>query len=133
MPFIKLTDSAIIRLLKILDIFIIGNVYLGLGVVASSAIYKYVSKPYDPKKSKIRNFLQLILETGIIMVSVYLIRIFVKHVVPNPFEGIHGFDSHRVMENNGGVILAFAFLLYMKETIKSKVDAFYDFFHAGSS
>lgn len=123
-----MTNDAKIRLIKMVDIFFLGNLYLFFGVIVSSGIDRFIAKPYDPKKSKVRNFLQLLLETGIIMVSVYLIRILVKHGIPNPLDGIQGFDSSRVSENSGGVILAFAFLLYLKDTIKSKVDVFYNIF-----
>jgi vacuolar-type H+-ATPase subunit I/STV1 len=122
------SHDMVIRVIKMIDIFILGNLYLFFGVLVSSAINKYIAKPYDPKKSKLRNFLQLIYETGVIMVSVYLIRILVKHGIPNPLDGIQGFDSRRVSENNGGVVLAFAFLMYMKDAIKSKVDVFYEIF-----
>ena len=121
-------SDIILRLIKTFDIFILGNIYLFFGTVASSFMAFYIAKPYDHKKSKLKNLLQLILETGLIMVSVYLIRQFVKNVIPNPLKGFHGFDPRRVIEINGGVILAFAFLLYMKDPIKSKVDILYDFF-----
>jgi hypothetical protein len=62
------------------------------------------------------------------MVSVFVIRTFIKHFLPNPLEGIRGFDTKRVIENNGGVMLAFAFLMYLKKPIQSKVDNLYKFF-----
>lgn len=117
-----------LRLVKSLDIFILGNIYLFFGVIVSSFITKYIAKDYDHRKSKLENLLQLILETGLIMVSVYIIRTFIKHVLPNPLKGIEGFDPRKVMEVNGGVILAFAFLMYLKKPIQSKVDVLYNFF-----
>ena len=62
------------------------------------------------------------------MVSVYIIRTFIKHALPNPLKGIEEFDPRRVIEVNGGVILAFAFLMYLKKPIQSKVDVLYNFF-----
>ena len=41
-----------LHLIKILDIFILGNVYLFLGVITSDIINYYIAKPYDKKKSK---------------------------------------------------------------------------------
>lgn len=117
-----------LHIIKALDIFILGNIYLFFGVIVSNLIDKYVSKPYDKKKSKFENLLQLILETGCIMISVYLIRITIKHFIPNPLKGILGFDPNRVKELSGGIILAFAFLMYLKDKIKSKVDNLYKFF-----
>ncbi len=117
-----------LRLVKALDIFILGNLYLFFGVVTSSFLAKYVVKPYDKKKSKLRNLIQLVNEIGIIMVIVYLIRIFIKHGIPNPLKGIYGFDPRRVVEINGGIVLAFSFLMYLKPAIQSKADVLYNFF-----
>ena len=117
-----------LRFIKALDIFIIGNIYLFLGVIVSSFMAKYLAKPYDNKKSKFKNLLQLILETGTIMVAVYIIRIIIKHGIPNPLKGVYGFDPRKVVELNGSIILAFAFLMYLQPIIKSKVDVLYDFF-----
>ncbi len=100
---------------------------------------QYVSKSIDDeidnkyfksnkKKSKLLNLCQLIFEVGLLVVFVYLIRIFVKHVIPNPLKGIEGFDPTRVKELNGPIILAFAFLMYLKTPIQSKVDKLYNFF-----
>jgi len=117
-----------LHLVKSLDIFFIGNIYLFLGVSVSNLIDRYIAKPYDKKKTKLENLLQLILETGCIMVSVYLIRMTVKHLVPNPLQGIQGFDPTKVKERSGGVVLAFSFLMYLKDKIKSKVERLYKFF-----
>ena len=120
--------SHYLRLVKAVDIFIIGNIYLFLGVVVSSFMAKYISKPYNKQKSKFLNLCQLIFEVGLLVVFVYLIRIFVKHVIPNPLKGIAGFDPNKVRELNGPIILAFAFLMYLKSPIQSKVDKLYNFF-----
>ena len=119
------SDYVGLHIVKALYIFFIGNVYLFFGSLASHTLSVTVAKDYDPKKSKIRNLLQLILETGLIMISVYLIRILITHHVPHPFGGIFGFQAERVKELSGGVVLAFAFLMYMKEPITSKVQALY--------
>jgi hypothetical protein len=116
-----------LHLVKGLDIFILGNLYLFLGVVVSSFFEKYISEPYNDKKSKLRNLLQLLLEVGLIMISVYIIRITIKHVIPNPLKGLEGFDPRKVVELNGGIVLAFAFLMYQKKDILSKVDKLYGF------
>ena len=116
-----------LRVIKIIDIFCIGNIYMFLGVLVSSFMARYIAKPYDHTKSKLRNLLQLILEIGLLMVFVYAIRIIIKHYIPNPLKGIYGFDPNRVVELNGSVILAFAFLMYLKPAISSKVRVLYDF------
>lgn len=119
------SNSFMLRLIKCLYIFILGNIYLFLGAIISHGITVYIAKDYDPQKTKFRNLLQLILEAGLIMVSVYIIRITVKHKLPHPFNGWYGFNPDRVKEMNGGVILAFAFLIYMKDPLSSKIKALY--------
>ena len=113
-----------LRLIKTIEIAMFGNIYLLLGSVVSAFIKKYISRPYDETKSKLTNFLQLVLEVSLIMATVYYSRTFVKHL-PNPLEGISGFKSSKLKEMNGGVILAASFLMYMKDDLKSKIDKLY--------
>ena len=106
------------------EIALYGNIYLILGSITSYLITKNFSKEYDEKKSKLRNFFQLFLEVGLVMIATHYIQIFVGKI-PNPFQGYHGFDVKNLTEIKGGIILAFSFLLYLKTNIKSKVDNLY--------
>mgnify|MGYP001163563541 CR=1 FL=1 len=45
----------------------------------------------------------LVLEVGVLVTCVYLIRILV-HSIPNPLDGLYGFDASKVKELNGGVL-----------------------------
>jgi len=121
--------SFCLRVVKTLDVFILGNLYLLLGVFISKIFKKYLIKPYDKEKSKLDNLLQLILEIGLIMVSVYFIRSMVIYMTRsnyNILDGICGFKPRNVLELNGGVILSFSFLMYVKEPIKNKIDNLVD-------
>ena len=121
--------SFCLRVIKTFDVFILGNMYLLLGVFASKMFKKYLVKPYDKDKSKLDNLLQLILEIGLLMVAVYIIRSLVIYLTRSKFnilEGICGFRSRNVLELNGGVILAFSFLMYVKEPIRNKIDSLLD-------
>lgn len=109
-----------IRVVKIIDIIIFSNIYFYFGIFVSYVLYKYISKPYDKKESKLRNFLQLAAEVGFLVTSVYFIRNIIKSL-PNPLDGLYGFDASKVKEMNGGVVLAFAFTFFMKEPISDKV------------
>lgn len=53
--------------------------------------------------------LKVSLQTVLIMLSVYAMRVIVKSI-PFVFDGYKGFDHHRVMELNGAVILAFVLI-----------------------
>jgi len=117
-----------LKLIKILDVFLLGNIYMFLGCIISSFFKKYICKPYDNKKNKYLNLLQLFYEIGLVMIVVYFIRIFIKYYLPNPLNGIYGFNAKEITEINGGIILAFAFLLYIKDPVKSKINKLYDWF-----
>jgi hypothetical protein len=121
--------SYCLRLIKAADVFILGNMYLLLGVTVSKTFKTYLMKPYDDDKSKLENLFQLITEIGLIMVSVFVIRSTIIYIMKsgrNPFRGICGFNPRNVLEINGGVILAFSFLMYVKEPIKDKIDRLFD-------
>ena len=111
------------RMIKTIDIVIIGNIYFFLGIFTLYFINKYIVKPYDKDKTKLENLLQLILEISSIIISVYLSRILVKHYINkfNPFNGVYGFDPLKVIELNGSVILAFAFTFFIKDDVSEKV------------
>ena len=116
--------SASLRLIKMVDIAMIGNIYFFSGILVSFIINKYIVKPYDKEKTKLENLLQLILEISCIMISVYLIRIFVKNYLNsfNPLDGLYGFDASKIKELNGSVVLAFAFTFFIKDEVSEKVN-----------
>ena len=124
-----MNNNTKLRIVKLITIFVLGNLYLFLGVVTSTTMNKYIAKPYDTEKSKFRNFIQLTIEVGLIVIAVYCIRVIVKSKIPNPFHGMYGFDSRRVRELNGNIVLAFAFLMYLQVPIKSKVQKLYNFYN----
>jgi hypothetical protein len=108
----------------IIYIMVIGNIYLFFGVIMSSLIKKYISKPYRKDKSTTVNFLQLFLETGCIIVSVFFIRRVIIY---------HLFDMKRlkklgIIEVHGNVLLAFAFIYFLKDDLHSKINYLYNFF-----
>lgn len=127
-----LSQNNKIRLVKMVSIFILGNLYMFLGILVSSFLTSKLCQPYDKKKSRLRNLAQLLLEVGTMVVSVYLIRISIKSMFNselNPLNGLYGFKASRLKEVNGGVVMAFAFLFFMGPCIKSKATKLYDLFH----
>ena len=113
-------------LAKIICIFLIGGLYVIFGSIVSLTFKKYITKPYNRKWSRLQNLLQLCYEIGLLMVLVYFIRLFIKKGIPNPFESFAGVRMERLKEINGNIILAFAFLIYLKDDIKSKIDGVFD-------
>ena len=106
---------------KTFNIMLYGNVYLLSAVLISQLLDKFVMKPYDKRQTKIRNLLQLMFEVGLICVFVYFIRHFVKHQLPNPMDGLYNFQSSKLVEMNGGVILPLSIFIYLHNDIQSKV------------
>ena len=114
-----------LRFIKTVNVYLLGNIFFFIGLYISKLYKKYLIKQYDKKKTKLENVLRLSLEIGIICMSVYLIRVFVKYMNKSryhPLRGIYNFNPIDVLELNGGVVLSFAFLMYVKEPIQSKID-----------
>ena len=120
-----------IRLIKILDISIIGTLYFFIGLTVSYLLSKYIMKKYDSyEKEKITKdeiILRLIFEVSVLTISVYLVRIFIKYLNSNfnPLEGIEGFDTNRLKELNGTVVLAFTFIFFLKDSLGQKINILY--------
>lgn len=121
-----------LRFIKTINVFILGNIFFFTGVYVSKIYKKYLIKQYDDKKSKLENSLRLSFEIGVICMSVYLIRMVVKFLNKSryhPLRGIYNFNPIDVLELNGGVVLSFAFLMYVKEPIQSKIDYLIETFY----
>ena len=119
-----LSESLGLHLVKILYIAVAGNAYLLSGALTSDAIRKHVAKDYDPSLSAFQNWLQLALETSLIVISVYLIRHALRSL-SHLLDGLFGFKASLVPEHHHAVILAFAFLIYMQDTLANKVRHLY--------
>lgn len=117
---LDISPNLMLKLIKIANIIVISNIYFFLGITISYIIYKYTWKKYDTKKTKLQNFLQLLLEISLLAMSGYLVRIIVKNI-PNPTNGLYGFDPLRLKELNGGVVLTFAFIFFLKDIIHDKI------------
>lgn len=113
-------DYLLYQVVKITFIIIIGNINFFLAILASKFLKTYVIKPFDKNESKFRNLLNIIFIVSCILVSVYLIRAFIKSLPPF-LDGLYGFKSANIKELNGSVILAFAFLIYLKDSMEPRI------------
>jgi len=112
-----------IYLFKIISIFFLGTIYIILGASTSKILSKIVCN--KPQKSKLKNVLFVMIESGIIMVSIYLLRQ-LPPLIPNPLHGFHGFNSKQISELNGGVLLSLSFLYFMGPCLYEKLDIIFD-------
>ena len=113
-----------LHLVKMAYIALVGNIYLLAGALTSDVIHKRVARDYDPSRTIFENWAQLALETSLIVVSVYVIRHALRPL-SHVLDGYFGFKSRLVPEHHHAVILAFAFLIYMQDTLANKVKHLY--------
>lgn len=112
-------------IIKILDIFYVTNLYLFLGVLSSVFIKNYIIIPYDKSRLYILNLLYLLLIISFISLSVFLIRQLIRFYIPSPFNNLYGFKHSGLKEINGNVVLAFAFLMFLKDNLYEYTSSLY--------
>jgi hypothetical protein len=120
-----ISPSNQIRLIKMLDISILGNIYFLCGVFVSIVLEglfpKFDKEEYD-KKSSVMIYLELALIVALIMIFAYLIRITIKKI-PFLFDGVQigdiTYNHAQLKELNGGILYAFSILL-MQKNFKDK-------------
>ena len=101
--------EVLFRLIKCLDISLIGVYYLILAIIVALVLNEIikVEEAEDGLKKPLPNlFLKIAFQTSMIMLSVYAMRQIVKRI-PFPLDGVCGFEHKRVKEINGAVIMAF--------------------------
>ena len=109
-----LKEEIIIRLIKCIDISLIGIYYLFFGIILSLIINFVIGSSSNIKnkkklKKKLYLLKRIVIRTSLIMISIYFIRQIIKRI-PFPLEGFYGYDSKRVKELQGGVIVSFSIL-----------------------
>ena len=112
-------------LIKMLAIFYVSNLYLILGVISSSLIDKYIVIEYDSSRGYLINFLYLLFLVSSISLAAFIIRQLIKFYIPFPLDGVAGYKHKYLKEINGNVILAFAFLLYLKDALYTYSNTLY--------
>tara|TARA_B000000475_G_C15945739_1_gene426639 strand:+ start:225 stop:686 length:462 start_codon:yes stop_codon:yes gene_type:complete len=114
---------------KIPAIIIIGNLYFFVGSILSyyfSKYFVYDDFNDDPKQNTFKDhiyiLISLIKEVSILLILVYITRKLVKYIVLplNNSSLTNGIDLTRIKEINGNIILATAFLMFIRSTIKNK-------------
>ena len=48
-------------------------------------------------------------------------RNLIKFWIPSPFDGIAGFKHHFLRELNGNVLLAFSFLIFLRDSLREYI------------
>jgi len=109
---------------KAINIAFLGIAYFVGGGSVSYMFSKYIFSVYDYEKSNAENIVWLFLDIGLLMIIVYIVRSIIIHFEReskyNIFNGICGFNSKKILEVNGGIMLTFSFLMYLSEPLKLK-------------
>ena len=112
---------------KIFTMAIVGNLFFITCLVFAIIIDKYISKPYDKKKSKIRNYCNLFLTITFVLISNYVVRQIFRKI---PMLKISkDFKPHLVKETRGSILVGFAYLLVLKNDLLSHIHHFNYFNH----
>lgn len=105
---------------KIFTMAIVGNLFFIVCLIFAVYIKKYISTPYDKKKSKIRNYSNLFLTITFVLISNYIIRHIFKKI---PLLRLSkDFNPHFVKETRGSILVGFAFLLVLKNDLLSHIN-----------
>lgn len=120
-----LLNEIVIRVLKCVDISLLGCYYLILGVSAALIINKLLEEKETniEKTSTSKLLLIVFLNTSLIMIAAYFMRKIVE-IIPFPLNGIMGYDHGRIKEIKGGVIIAFSIMCFQtnfKDVLKHLV------------
>lgn len=109
-------------IIRIVDIGIIGMVYLVIGICITKFIEKKVMYKFDKEKYEKKYTLTLILEVflyvWIIVNTHYFLRKIMKYDTFRFFGGLYGYNNNKTAEMRGGVILSIAIIKFHVEFIK---------------
>lgn len=103
------SQGTVVRALKMLDIALVGNMYLFLGLAFGMAVNALFTWLQFHVLSTITDLPFLMLYTAVIMLIVYIMRLIVKQTSV-PWDGYRGYDRSKVKELKGAVILAFVII-----------------------
>ena len=107
------------NLFKIFMVFLLGGTYIFIGLLVSKILRNNICE--DKIKDIDENMLQLFIDGGLIMLSIFLIRIIITYSFGKIFNGIYNFNIKDISEVNGSVILSISFLYFMGDCVKQKI------------
>lgn len=107
--------------IRLIDIGLLGIYFVILSIAFSIGIEYVFIEIFD--KKPINTFL-LILEILLYAVAIMIISYIIRNIVeliPFPLDKLYGYNHKRISELKGGVIFAFAIIIFMKN-FKRKLD-----------
>jgi len=119
----------LIKAIKLADISLLGVYYLTCGIISAIVINKVFeeienSRGENREDSLSYKAFRIILRTGLIMISAYIMRNIVREI-PFLLDGYFGYQHLKLKEMNGGVIVAFSIIALQpdfRKDIQSLID-----------
>ena len=108
-------------LLRLIDVGLLGIYFLFFSIIFAIAVEKLYSPLFGDHPS---NTVVLVLEIALYAATVMILSYIIRHIVamiPFPLDTLYGYNHGRVSELKGGVIFAFAIILFMNN-FKKKID-----------
>lgn len=107
--------------LRLVDVGLLGIYFLFFSIVFSISVeYVLIDIFGRTPKNTFLLVIEIFLYASLIMIISYVIRNIVE-LIPFPFDKMYGYNHKRIGELKGGVIFAFAIILFMKN-FKKKLD-----------
>lgn len=107
--------------IRLLDVGLLGIYFLFFSIVFAISIEYVLIEMFGRKpRSTFLLILEIFLYAALIMIISYVIRNIVE-IIPFPFDSMYGYSHQRISELKGGVIFAFAIIIFMKN-FKKKLD-----------
>jgi len=117
--------TPLFALVKIVDIGFVTCYFFIFGIVAAK-LFDHAYGVFDEKdyknKSIFRLLLSILLHLFGLAIVAYILRNLVA-AIPYPFEGLGGFEHHRLRELHGGEIIGVILLIFQKNLL-AKINYF---------
>jgi len=104
------------RSIKIFDIGFVTVIYFLVGITLAKlfdSLYGIFDENKESKKSKLMQTIELMLMMWMYGVIIYVVRNVVE-IMTSPFDGIGGFQHHRLKELKSAPVFVFIFLYFQK-------------------
>jgi hypothetical protein len=103
-----------IQIIRILGVAYVGMLSFILCFLTSHWLDK-ITTPLNKKKTKVRIFIEVALQFGLIGALIYLSRLIIKRI-PFPFEGVSGYIHSQLGELRSLPLIVFIFMFFQSRT-----------------
>lgn len=115
---------------KVVDLIYMMTIYFIVAFFVSLVIQKIIRLLFPDEtntqlQSKLLKFVKIIFSISLIVIVSYFLRNLIQ-ILPFPFDGVAGFDHHKLKELQGGMLTTLLFLFNAQIFVEAK-DLFSEF------